>query len=78
MKLLSKIIIILIVVLVVIGIFTSRSQKQSSTDIPLVEVVSEEELVSGEIEEDSIEDLLVPSPVDDGIIILGGDGIPGN
>ena len=67
--------------LVASGVLFGNNQRNSeNTTSEQNESVSEEVDFSNEVDaqEDSIETLINPNPEDEGIIILGGDGIPNN
>ncbi len=76
--------IIAIIFLVVVGITIIRSdalfpsQKEIETPIAEPEVSEVEQQNETQSETESLEDIVDASSSDEGIVILGGDGIPNN
>lgn len=62
------------------GVFSSKKDTVSPQEeaVGQIEVIPQEENTSQDPQEENLEELIDPEGADEGVVILGGDGIPNN
>ncbi len=81
MKILIRLVIVAVVILVVIGIATSGKDSTitpDATDVTPLENAGDGEVSDPDMTEEDELEALIDAEISEGIVILGGDGIPNN